>query len=64
MECEFCAVAGTASEATVKCGECGEWLCGEHAAYKVQGEALCPGCLEDAEEPSEEDRGAGIEEFD
>lgn len=64
MECEFCAMEGMASEATVKCLECGEWMCAEHTAHTSQGEALCPGCLENAEEPSEEDLGAGIEEFD
>jgi len=64
MECEFCAMEGTASEASTKCIECGEWMCEEHTMLNALGDPLCPTCFEDAEEPAEEDLGAGIEELE
>jgi len=63
MECEYCAMEGTASEASVRCTECGEWVCEVHCVDKGKGQLLCPTCFEAASDDIvEEDLAEDIEE--
>ena len=64
MECEFCALEGTAGEANVRCSECGEWVCEKHMLAKPHGVPLCPTCHESASDDIlEEDLAGDIEEL-
>lgn len=64
MDCEFCAMDGTAGEASTKCSECGEWVCDVHCQFKANGTPLCPSCFEAAEEETpKEDLSEDIEEI-
>jgi formylmethanofuran dehydrogenase subunit E len=65
MECEYCALDGTAGEASVRCGECGEWVCEIHTIDKGKGLLLCPACFEAAsDEIVEEDLPQDTEEVE
>ena len=59
MDCEFCAMEGLAGEASVKCGECGEWVCEIHTVDRGKGLLLCPICLEAASDDILEEGLAG-----
>ena len=64
MDCELCAMEGMAGEATMKCTECGEWLCDVHCKFGADGKPLCPSCLESIEEKTvEADFSEDIEEL-
>jgi hypothetical protein len=50
MDCDFCALEGTAGEASARCGGCGEWMCDAHAQFGPDHKPLCPSCFETRDE--------------